>query len=124
MITKEKLLERNHCLTVGDLRKLLMDESIPDNAPVLSERVHDMYFETHNWDTFPKKGLAWGQMMDHNDKVDNGYYRDKENFPISYPEHERKYTEDDLISAMEQFIPAHCCTVDKDDNIVFIHLHY
>lgn len=36
-------------MTVGDLRKAI--KGLPTNAPVYVERIHDMYFDKHGWET-------------------------------------------------------------------------
>lgn len=36
-------------LTVGALRKAM--EGLPDDAPVVYQRIEDVYFETHSWTT-------------------------------------------------------------------------
>jgi len=36
-------------MTVGDLRKKI--EGLPDDTPVLIERIEDVYFEKHGWTT-------------------------------------------------------------------------
>ena len=41
-------------LTVGDLRKYLETHNPPDDAIVLVERVEDIYFEKHGWETTKK----------------------------------------------------------------------
>lgn len=38
-----------HKLTVGELKEILY--KMDDEAPVLFERIHDVYFEKHNWAT-------------------------------------------------------------------------
>lgn len=40
---------KDYHLTVGDLRKKL--EGVPDNIPVLYQRIEDRYFDNGNWTT-------------------------------------------------------------------------
>lgn len=49
LITPEEFREnpRMHVLTVGDLKKRL--ENLPDDMPVMYQRIEDMYFETGGW---------------------------------------------------------------------------
>ena len=46
---KERYRDKGHYLTVGQLRKQL--ENFPDDALVVSQRVEDVYYEKHNWET-------------------------------------------------------------------------
>ena len=41
-------------LTIGDIRKYLETHNPPDDAIVLVERVEDVYFEKHGWETVDK----------------------------------------------------------------------
>ena len=48
ILTKEELVRtKNHCLTVGDLRRILEDKTISDDTIVLVERITDYYFENN-----------------------------------------------------------------------------
>lgn len=46
-------------LTIGDLKKFIEKHDLPDDAIILVERVHDIYFEKHNWETVKKEVDVW-----------------------------------------------------------------
>lgn len=46
---KEKYGVKGHYLTVGALRKAL--ENYPDDSLIVSQRIEDIYYEKHNWET-------------------------------------------------------------------------
>lgn len=48
---KEKYT-KHHYLTVGRLKEYL--ESYPDDTLVVSQRVEDVYYEKHGWETIKK----------------------------------------------------------------------
>jgi hypothetical protein len=41
-------------LTVGNLKQFITKNNLSDEAPVLTQRVHDFYFENNNWGVYPK----------------------------------------------------------------------
>ena len=47
ILSKEDLLGYNHNLTVGDLKKFIEEQGIPDDAKVMIQRVEDKYFENN-----------------------------------------------------------------------------
>jgi hypothetical protein len=96
-ITKEELKKYNYYLTVGDLKKFLDKHNLPDNSPVLIQRVEDVYYEEHRWGVYLKEG-----------------------------EHTFKDNEGNLVKeSLEQYHPAWSCVKYKDeDDILFIDLHY
>lgn len=48
-------LTYDHYLTVGQLRKAM--EGLPDDAPVVYQRIEDFYFERHGWKTVDRRSL-------------------------------------------------------------------
>ena len=52
MTSKEFKDKHKHYLTVGQLKKQL--EDYPDDALVVAERVEDVYYEEHGWQTLKK----------------------------------------------------------------------
>jgi hypothetical protein len=65
-------------------------------------------------------------MLEHNEKVRSGYYRDRENFPDLHPDHETLFSDEQIKLSKNQFTVAHCCTVrsDSPNDAVYIRLHY
>jgi predicted glycoside hydrolase/deacetylase ChbG (UPF0249 family) len=96
-ITKEELKKYNYYLTVGDLKKFLDKHNIPDNSPVLIQRVENVYYEKHHWGVYLKEG-----------------------------EHTFKDNEGNLVrESLEQYHPAWgCVKYEGEDDILFIDLHY
>ena len=45
-ITKEELMKCQSALTVGGLKDFLEKSNIPDDSPVLIQRVEDYYYES------------------------------------------------------------------------------
>jgi hypothetical protein len=123
-LTKEELMTYD-CLTVGKLKEFLYEHNFPTNAPVVIQRVEDRYYEQNNWKVYRKKGEWYYRAIKENEKIDDGTYLDKEEYPDLDPETLYRYTEDDLENSKEQYHPAWCCVYYKDDqDILFIDLHY
>lgn len=40
-----------HVLTIGELQEMIRRTGLPENTPVVYERIEDGYFENHNWTT-------------------------------------------------------------------------
>ena len=53
-ITKEELMKYQLMLTVGRLKEFLEKSNLPDDAPVLIQRVEDHYYESGNWGVYVK----------------------------------------------------------------------
>ena len=52
MTPKEYKEKHKHYLTVGQLKKYLAD--YPNDALIVSQRVEDVYYEKHGWQTLKK----------------------------------------------------------------------
>ena len=128
ILSKEKLLSyrESHYLTVGRLLEFIKDNNIPDDAIVVSQRVEDIYFETHNWGVYRKEGYHTHWMRDINKKIEDGIFDDKEEFPLITEEMKKKFSEEDINNASEQYHPVWCPVLYKDDknDILFLDLHY
>ena len=123
-VTLEKV-ESYHSLTVGELKELLYKFNLPKDGKVLIERVEDTYFKNNNWSVVYKKGSEWYYNQDWNDKFDNGYYDDKEQFPNYDKTKMKKIPEDQEKYLLDQFHPAQsACKFDDDDKNLYIFLHY
>lgn len=126
--TKEELMELNekfHCLTVGDLKEFLAEHDLPDNAPVVIQRVHDVYYEKHGWKLYLKEGDHTLYTLKHNKNVERGEYLDKKKYPNAKGKTIKPFTEEQIKESMEQYRPAWSCVRYGDDkDILFIDLHY
>jgi len=95
--------DKGYC-TVGILKEHLEKFNIPDNAPILIQRVEDVYYEKHNWGIYLKKGMDYC-MEDHNKLISK----------------DPKF----LKSMMEQYHPAWSpASYGDDKDILFLDLHY
>ncbi|MCK9273389.1 hypothetical protein M0P65_07675 [Candidatus Gracilibacteria bacterium] len=117
-LTKEDLAEykENHYLTVGKLRKSL--ENVPDDSIVLVERIEDKYFENNNEGVYPIEGQFCYFAKKYNEDVKNGEWG-------THLYHDT-YTDEQISSFQEQFVPAWSSSkYHKDENEIFlIHMHY
>lgn len=104
-ISKEDLLARLNCghLTVGDLKKFLVEHNIPDDAIVLSQRVEDVYFDNLNWRVYLKETY------------------ETERYRRKFPE----ISQEEIDQASSQYVPVWCPVFYSDDpDILFLDLHY
>lgn len=151
-LTKEQLLsyaQHGYC-TVGDLKKFIEKNNIPDDALVLIQRVEDRYYDgvdisgmsgcetspdgkfpsgskSTGWGVYLKKGdqFYWQEAMNQNmkeemERIKNGEERE-------YPgiEDPSKFIESPGEEFMEQYHPAWSPVFYKDDpDFLFIDLHY
>ena len=123
-ISLEKLKERyQDFLTVGKLRASLDD--YPDNARVLIERVEDHYYENNHWDVVFKKDMNWWNDENENERIRNGEYANKEEYPHLEIEKFRETTQEEQKHFMAQYHPAWCVVGFGDDKEnLYIGMHY
>jgi hypothetical protein len=125
-LSKNDLKARHHGLTVGDLRKFLMDHpEISDDQPVLIERVEDIYFQKHGWGVYLKEGEVYHNMLSFNENMRNEIDRRGRGEEPEYGmEDPSMYIKEPSEEDMNQYVPAWCCVKYKDDDALFIDLHY
>jgi len=122
----EDLSSYKDYLTVGKLKKFLEEHSeLPDNALVLTQRVEDRYYEKNGWGVVLKEGYHYQMNKTHNIRMEEEIRRRKNG------EHPKYDTEDpskhivELGDSMkEQYHPAFSCLKYKDDDNLYIDLHY
>lgn len=123
----------NDYCTVGDLKKFLEKHNLPDNAKILLQRVEDKYFEAGNvhpqssaWETIKKEGLFYHQAIERNEKIVNGEYNDKEQYPLLDEESIKAMyiSEEELETLKEQFVVAWCPVKYENDDNLYFHAHY
>jgi hypothetical protein len=123
--TEKEDLFKGYTLTVGKLKKFIEEHNLPDDAPVLIERIEDVYFEKHNWSVYLKEGESFDYLKKFNEDIESGKYLDKEQYPKIKPENLILSTEEELTEAKDQYFHTHCCVFYKDDpDILFITSHY
>lgn len=120
-LKKEKIFK--HAFTVGQLLDWIEKNNIPKDAPIVYQRIHDIYFEQYNWSTLRKKGDSFHKMRSHNIDVDSGKYLDEENYPLIKPEHLRKFSEDEMIAVMDEYVPV-SSPVFYDNECLYLDAHY
>lgn len=128
VLSKEELLSyrSNHYLTVGRLLEFIKEHNISEDAIVVSQRIEDIYFDNHHWGVYTKEGDHTRWMKDMNQKIDAGVFDDKEKYPLITEEMKKKFSDDDIADACDQYHPVWCPVLYKDDkdDILFLDLHY
>lgn len=120
-------IKRFHYFTVGQLREELSKHDIPDDTPIVAERVEDVYFEKHRWGVMPIEGEFSRQMRDWNNKLASGEVTpdeypglyEVENHPLLTP-----HSEEAIKEASDQFIPTHSIGYSEEHKLLLVHLHY
>ena len=111
------VVDKHHFLSVGEIRKQI--ENIPDNTPVLYQRIEDSYFAepTSGWKTIP---LLWdSHEIDENQAH---LYENKEPDVKVFDRDGQK-----IVHHYSDYIPAWGSYVTKDDQgakAFCIHAHY
>lgn len=135
-MTKEDLLSKtNHSLTMKDLREFVEDnKDLDDNAPVIVERVLDLYFEGSEWNAkkidgwavLRKEGYHYHNSLEWNRKMQEEIERRGRGEEPEYDRLENPleaiFGEKELEEMKEQFYQPHCITTDSE--VVYIYSHY
>lgn len=128
-IDKEDLESyRTSYLTVGELRRILSDPEIKDDALVMIERVDDVYYEKCNWGVYFKDSYLWNAILKKNKELQDEIERRKrgESPKFSSIEDPVKYIvdESEINNYQDQYHPAFSAFMFKDEKELFIKLHY
>ena len=126
ILSKEDLLGYNHNLTVGDLKKFIEEQGIPDDAKVMIQRVEDKYFENNDWGVYLKEGYWYHTASELNENMKAEALRRElgmePEYSITNPLSQVVEIDDTL---KEQYHPAWGCVRYGDDtDLLFIDLHY
>jgi len=74
--------EWKHYFTVGQLRELLANKDIPDDAKIFIQRVEDVYFEQYSWGTVKIEGdECYSQRRLIEKAKPGGEFHNKEEYP-------------------------------------------
>jgi len=113
-------------LTVGRLRKFLdQHPEIPDDALVLAQRVEDMYYEKGGWGVVLKEGHYYNMVKTNNVRMQEEIQRRKNGEHPKYEiEDPSKYITELTDGWKEQYHPAWSCLKYRDDDNLYIDLHY
>ncbi len=123
---KELKADTSLILTVGELKTILNKCNLPDDAPVLVERVEDVYFQVHGgWGVYLRESTLTWLVKQRNKDIQNGKFSIKDmkkQYPLIQAEDLRPATEENIKDTMEQYHPAQSCMAE--DNLLFIKMHY
>lgn len=113
-------------LTIGKLRKFLQEHpELPDDALVLSQRVEDVYYEQHGWGVVLKEGDHYNTVKTHNIRMEEEIYRRKNGEHPKYDiEDPSQYIQELTDDLKDQYHPVFSCTKYKDDENLYLYLHY
>lgn len=117
ILSKEDVIEK-HRFTVGQLLDFIERNNIPEDAPILVQRIEDHYYDNNHWGVYLKKGEGYHDAFSHNKQR-----QDLERYP--YLKDSSDYTEEEIELTKDQYSPIHGPVFYKDDNdILFLDLHY
>lgn len=119
-IDKEQLLSeefiRPYDFNMGELRRFVKENpQIEDRAPVMIQRVEDMYFT--GFDFKGEQTTGWSVYLIEGDtsRMVKNFNKNKRGTIAEIP------MDDEL---MDQFYSPHCITKENDNSIVLIYSHY
>lgn len=120
----DELKRSKGTLTVGELKRIIEDNDIPDDAIIMTERIEDVYYEKYKWGVYLHEGYMHWESKKHNADIHSGKYLDKEKYP-DITEDDLKIIPDEILEEYkDQYSPASSCFVEDIDNtILFIRLH-
>lgn len=131
-ITKDDLEKYRHngYYTVGQLLKYIQEklesgELIHDSL-VLSQRIEDVYFEKNSWGVVKKEGEHFHYCTEHNRRIEEGHYLNKEDHPDIKGDEPflNRISEEELEASKDQYHPIWCPVVYKNDDNLYLDLHY
>lgn len=118
-------------LTVGKLldflSELIDSGQITRDSLVLSQRIEDFYFEENQWGVVKKQGEHYNWFIEHNKRIDSGFYLDKEKFPLEVNSEERflqKISDEQIEESLDQYHPIYSILKFNDDKNIYLNLHY
>lgn len=132
-IEKEDLFEytKKGFLTVGDLKKFIETYKIPDDAPVIVERIHDQIFpegsKTDGCGVYLKEGDSYNFTKTMNIRMKEEIVRRRNGEPGKFPNvaNPADHIVDLGDSLKNQYHPVWGPVFYKDDpDILFLDLHY
>ena len=127
-LTKEQILKRECGLTIGELKKFLEEnKDLPDDSPILVERVEDKYFSNNGWGVYLKEGDFYNQTKNFNENMLKEIELRKKGEESEYEsiEDPNKYITELTDDLKVQYFPTWCCVrYNDEDNILFIDCHY
>jgi len=121
--------ERNQLrgMTVGQLKKILEESDLPDDALVVAERITDYYFNKGGWGVYLRKSIFWHDANKFNDQMEAELRRIKngEERHYSMEDPSKFITDKDGLDLLhDQFHVVEGAYSDKEENLLLIHSHY
>lgn len=112
--------------TVKELLGFIKEYKISPDSKVLVQRVEDVYFENHGWGTVKKEGQQSSIIKELVNRAKSGVYADKEQFPKMTGERIAEILdyENKIDETRDEYIPVWCPVKYKDDNNLYLDLHY
>jgi len=127
--TKEELKETSikHGMTLKNIREFVAKyPDLPDDTPVVTERIHDVYFEKHGWRLWLEKGYWWHSTKTMNENMLEEISRREKGEEHQYPKiiSPREYMTEITDELKDSFISPNCIVPNKDKDVVLIYLHH
>jgi hypothetical protein len=128
-LTKEGLNDRSlDNITVGKLKEFINKNNIPDTAKIVVERVEDYYYDNGGWGTLKQKGELWWNQHNLNHRMLEEIELRKSGEKGEYGMDDPSIyimDEKDMEELYVEYTPVWCPVFyDKDDNILFLDMHY
>lgn len=120
----------NGYYTVGQLLKYIHEKlesgELSQESLVLSQRIEDIYFEKNGWGVVMKEGEHFHYCAEHNRRIDEGHYLIKEEYPDIKGNEPflKRVSEEELDASKDQYHPIWCPVMYKNDNNLYLDLHY
>lgn len=116
-LTKEDLFNKTtypYNLTLKRFREITKD--MPEDSVILVERIHDTYFENHNWSVYLEENEYSFQERESQNSIET---LSGESIPQN-PKDPKK-----IEMLKSEYIPAHFCIKRKSEpKIIYIDFHY
>jgi hypothetical protein len=120
----------NGYYTVGQLLEYIQTKiasgELTHDSLVLSQRIEDVYFEKNGWGVVKKEGEHYHYCLNHNNKIEDGHYLNKEQYPKIKGDEPflNKISEEEMENSKEQYHPIWCPVVYEGDKNLYLDLHY
>ena len=101
----------HHC-TIGDLKKFIEKNNLPDDSKVVVQRIEDFYFKEHHWKTINKENESFHNGLLLNENIESG--------ELNAPE----LSLEDLEDLKTKYIVVWCPVKYENDNNLYLDCHY
>lgn len=129
-------------LTVGDLKKVIEDNNLPDDVEIYFEHIEDKYIDgfclkngqfSEGWKTIDLKGFKYGRAVWWNNNIEKGKLvlsgelsPDECGYYFYGEEYKDEMIPEDLnnLDLYDRYVSGSCCFYSKEHNVLFINGHY